>query len=445
MPARNLNKLIEIKTPCTADWDSMIGDDRIRFCEHCNLNVNDLSQLTPKRVRRLVTKSNSRLCIRYQKRRDGSPIIKAVPAKFHNIGRRASKIAAGAFTATLSISSVVAHSAPGSLRHEHVFASQQIGWPLEPLTFGSSIKGKVTDTTGAAIQGAGITLGTAETSYLSGTTTDAAGEFRFDGLQPGTYRLTIEAIGFTKNENVEVTLSENETETIDSSLEVAVIVAEVEVTGDSTNIETVVSGGAIVALPSMPLIAAAWNDDLEAFQALLTRENVNLRDESLGTTALEHAVRNGNREMVQLVLGVGADVNSRNESKETPLMMLGEEATADIVWDLINAGAKLELKDEEGDTALINAAMEKNLPVLTALLHAGAKVDVKNNEGQTALIVAASNNQRPNIKALIRAGADMNARDKKGKTALDYAIQEGNEKIIKLLQSYGAVPGEKPK
>jgi ankyrin repeat protein len=60
-------------------------------------------------------------------------------------------------------------------------------------------------------------------------------------------------------------------------------------------------------------------------------------------------------------------------------------------------------------------------------------------------MVAVSNNQRANIKALIRAGADMNARDKEGKTALDYAMQEGNEKIIKLLQSYGAVMGEKPK
>ena len=442
MPARDLSKLIEIKTPCTADWDSMIGNDRIRFCEHCNLNVNDLSQLTPKRVRRLVTKSNGRLCLRYQRRRDGSPIIKAVPAKLHKIGRRASRIAAGAFTATLSLSSVVAHPAPGSLGHEHVLASQHIESLLEPLTFGSSIKGKVTDTTGAVIQGAGITLGTAETAYLSGTTTDAAGEYRFDGLQPGTYSLTIEAIGFTKNQNVTVTLSENETETVDSSLEVATIVAEVEVT-TTTTIE--ISGGAVMVSPSLPLIAAAWNDDLEGLQSLLTRENVNQRDENLGTTVLEHSVRNGNREMVQLVLGAGADVNSRNESKETPLMMLGEQASADIVWDLINAGAKVELKDEEGDTALIDAAREKNLPVLTALLHSGAKVDAKNNEGQTALMEAVSNDQRANIKALIRAGADMNARDKEGKTALDYAMQEGNEKTIKMLQSYGAVTGEKPK
>jgi ankyrin repeat protein len=44
----------------------------------------------------------------------------------------------------------------------------------------------------------------------------------------------------------------------------------------------------------------------------------------------------------------------------------------------------------------------------------------------------------------VRAGADKNARDKEGWTALDYALEEGNYLVIKLLQSYGALKGEKP-
>jgi carboxypeptidase family protein/ankyrin repeat protein len=441
MPARDLYKLIEVKTPCTADWDSMIGNDHVRFCEHCNLTVNDLSNLTPKRVQRLITKSKGRLCVRYQRRPDGSPILKTLPAKLHTIGRRATRIAAGAFSATLSLSSAVSQSATNNVRHERVIAYRQLGSGLEPITFGSAIKGKVTDTTGAVIQGAGVTLSTTEIAYFSGTTTDAAGEYSFDGLQPGTYRLTIEATGFAKNEVGGVTLTTNETQTIDSSLEVAVIQAEVTVIAE----DVVVEGGAIVILPAQPLIAAAQSDDLEGVQALLTRDNVNLRDESIGSTALEHAVRHGNREMVQLLLSAGADVNSRNQSKETVLMMLGDESTAEIVWDLIHAGAKVDLKDEDGDTALIEAAMEKNLPVLIALIHAGARVDARNKQGQTALMLAASNNQIANIRALVRAGADMNARDNEGKTTLDYAIEEGNEKIINMLQSYGAIVGEMPK
>lgn len=441
MPARDLYKLIEVKTPCTADWDSMIGNDHVRFCEHCNLTVNDLSNLTPKRVRRLITKSKGRLCVRYQRRPDSSPILKTQPAKLHTIGRRASRIAAGAFSATLSLSSAVSQSATNNVGHERVLAYRQVGPGLEPITFGSAIKGKVTDTNGAVIQGAGVTLSTTDIAYFSGTTTDAVGEYSFVGLQPGSYQLTIEATGFAKNEVGAVTLTTNETQTITSSLEVAVVQAEVTVLAE----EVVVVGGAVMVLPAQPLIAAAQSDDLENVQALLTRDNVNLRDENIGSTALEHAVGHGNREMVQLLLSAGADVNSRNHSKETVLMMLGDESTAEIVWDLIHAGAKVDLKDEDGDTVLIEAAMEKNLPVLVALIHAGARVDARNKQGQTALMLAASNNQIANIRALVRAGADMNARDNDGKTTLDYAIEEGNEKIINMLQSYGAIVGENPK
>lgn len=448
MSARDLSKELEIKTPCTADWDSMIGNDRIRFCEHCNLTVNDLSQLTPKRVRRLIIKSKGRLCVRYRLLPDGAPLLKAVPKKIHTIGRRASRIAAGAFTATLSLATAVPQSASDNVIRQRVSAHQQVGSLIEPWTQGSEIKGKVTDTHGAVIQGAGVTLGTDTTSHMTGTVTDSAGDYKFDGLQPGTYHLTIEAVGFAQHETAEIVVAENETRLVNSSLQIAPIYADVEVTASDTPSQTVM-GGAIAVMvveeAAEPLIKAALNDDIDALRAVLTRSNVNVRDKNLGTTALEHAVRNGNREMVQVLLAAGADVNSRNNSRETVLMKLGEQSTADIVWDLINAGAKVDLKDDEGDTALIEAAMEKNLALLTALLHAGAKVDARNNQGQTALMMAASNDQIDNLRALIRAGADMNARDSDGDTALDYAIDEDHQKIIKLLQSYGAIKGDNPK
>ncbi|MGI8731828.1 MAG: carboxypeptidase-like regulatory domain-containing protein [Pyrinomonadaceae bacterium] len=218
MSARDLSKQIEIKTPCTADWDSMIGNDRIRFCEHCNLTVNDLSNLTPKRVRRLIVKSRGRLCVRYRRLPDGSPLLKAVPKKLHTIGRRASRIAAGAFTATLSLSNAVAQTAIDHVTRERIFAYSEVGASLMPLNFGAVIKGKVTDAHGAVIQGAGVTLGTNDTEFLSGTLTDAAGEYRFEGLQPATYRVTIEATGFTRHQIVDLNVAENETQSTDSAL-----------------------------------------------------------------------------------------------------------------------------------------------------------------------------------------------------------------------------------
>lgn len=428
MPARDLSEQLKIETPCTANWDQMIGNEWVRFCEHCQLMVNDLTPLTPKRVRRLIANSKGRLCVRYRLSPEGAPLLKAAPQQLHQIRTRVSKIAAGAFTTMLSISSATSQPTIQTL-HQHPIALKRSNSALAPVVFGASIKGTVTDPAGAVVPGANLKLGMNEQPDLYGATTNGEGAFSFEGLEPGAYKLSIEAPGFKKS-IISFEVLANETKEVSSSL---------EVDGESVTV-----GGAMIALPLHPLLRAAFEDDLETFERLLTRENVNERDENTDATALEYALRNGSREMLQLLLRSGADVNTRNSFKQTPLMLLGDESTDHMVWDLIHAGAKVNLKDEYGDTALMEAAREKNLPVLMALLNAGARVDTKNKEGETALMLAAYTNQIANIRALIRAGADLNARDNDGWTALDYATNEGNELTINLLRSSGAIAGERP-
>ncbi|HEX4899179.1 MAG TPA: ankyrin repeat domain-containing protein, partial [Pyrinomonadaceae bacterium] len=399
---------------------------------------------TPKRVRRLVAKSRGRLCVRYQSLPDGSILLKAIPKKVHQIQRRVSRIAAGAFSATLTLTNAMAQPGADRLGYEHTF-SYENGASVEVIALSATLKGRVIDPHGAVIQGAGITLGNDEAPYLLGAISDSLGEYKLEGLQPGNYRLTITATGFANHEIHGLAITANETQTIESKLEIAVIQYELEVVANEQQSEQLeVLSGAVAIQAEQPLIRAANDDDLQDLERLLTRDNVNVRDKNTGRTALEHAVLNNNREMVQVLLAAGADVNSRDASKQTALMLLGSETTVEIVWDLINAGAKVNLRDEEGDTALTEIASEKNLPALMALLHAGAKVEDKNDEGQTALIIAARSEQVANVRALVRAGADMNARDKKGWTALDYALDEGNYLVLKLLQSYGALKGERP-
>jgi hypothetical protein len=442
MSARDLSNQLKIENPCAANWDQMIGNDWVRFCEHCHLTVNDLTPLTPKRVRRLIADSKGHLCVRYQRGPNGSLLLKPVAQQLHQIRRRVSRIATGAFTATLTFATGV------SQLQAHNNGPQQLvirnfGSALQAITFGYTVSGKVTDPAGSLISGATVFLEPNEKAYSYGTTTTQEGQYSFGGLEPGTYKLTVEAIGFAKQTVEGIVVGTNDTHEINSALEIAPIVTDVEVKANESGNDVTVSG-AVMILPANSLVRAAHDDDLEAVQALVTRANVNLRDEVTKSSALEYAVFNGNREMVQLLLLVGADANSRDSSKQTVLTWLGEAGGADIVWDLINAGAKVNLKDEDGDTALSEAARRKNLPVLTALLHAGAKVDARNATGQTPLMLAADNGHAGNIRALVRAGADMNARDKEGKTALDYAVNGDHETVVKLLQSYGAIMGDKP-
>jgi ankyrin repeat protein len=139
----------------------------------------------------------------------------------------------------------------------------------------------------------------------------------------------------------------------------------------------------MISLPSHPFIKAAREDNLEELRTLLLGgSDANMRDKLTNSTALEHAVQNGNREMVQVLLWAKADVNFRDSDGQTVLMLLTDKVTSELVWDLINAGAKVNARDKDGDTPLISIAEINNLDALKALLDAGAKVNAANNDGE---------------------------------------------------------------
>ena len=101
---RSFDRMI-IPAPCDADWDSMIGNEQVRFCEHCNLHVTNFSSMTRQEAMRQVARSEGRLCVRFVWRIDGSIAAKQSEKKLHQISRRVSRLAAGAFSATLSLTS----------------------------------------------------------------------------------------------------------------------------------------------------------------------------------------------------------------------------------------------------------------------------------------------------------------------------------------------------
>lgn len=428
--AKHFFNNLTIPSPCTADWDSMIGNDQVRFCKHCSLDVHNLSQMTRAKAERLVAQSNGRLCVRYHPDPTGKPLTLPVGQKLHRISRRVSRIAAGAFTATLSVTSAVAQTSTSyqSGNANPVSASKPIArWGL-----GSSLFGTITDSKGAAISGATISVSNDETSLY--TSTNFAGQFRIDGLRAGSFKIRIEAPGFAPDETEGFYVRNNDETKMDRELRVGAIEEIVE--GESNRV--ISFGGAIAfAAPENPFVRAAQEDDLETLTALIAGMDVNLRDKRSNTTALEHAVRNANREMVQLLLASGANVNLKNASGATPLMMLDDDATSDLIWDLINKGAQVNLQDDAGHTALIQAATQNNLEALKTLIDAGGKVDIRNKRGQTALMLAASEGYVNIVRALVLAGADINASDKEDKNAMAHAAGNDHLPVIRFLKSKG--------
>lgn len=85
---------IRIASPCSADWNEMIGSERERFCGDCKLNVYNLSGMTQPEAERLLMSSEGRLCVRFYRRADGTILTKDCPVGWRALKKRVSKTAA---------------------------------------------------------------------------------------------------------------------------------------------------------------------------------------------------------------------------------------------------------------------------------------------------------------------------------------------------------------
>jgi hypothetical protein len=112
----NLDALsrLSIAKPCPASWDAMTGDDRVRHCELCKLNVYSIAALTTAEALDLVTKAEGRVCGRLYKRADGTVLTADCPVGVKAAWRRVAWAAAGAAVIVLTVSTVVSATLTGS-------------------------------------------------------------------------------------------------------------------------------------------------------------------------------------------------------------------------------------------------------------------------------------------------------------------------------------------
>lgn len=93
---------VGIAAPCKADWEQMIGTDRVRFCGQCNLNVYNLSSMTRVQAESLIAQTEGRLCVRFYRRTDGSILTRNCPVGLRVIQRRVSYLWKAVSAAVLS-------------------------------------------------------------------------------------------------------------------------------------------------------------------------------------------------------------------------------------------------------------------------------------------------------------------------------------------------------
>ena len=155
-------------------------------------------------------------------------------------------------------------------------------------------------------------------------------------------------------------------------------------------------------------------------------------------------VVNSCKEVVELLLAYGAEVNIQNGRGETPLHMavcVGEDKQTKVVVGLLLASnADVNIKDIFGCTPLFGAQED----VAKLLLAYKADVNARDNYGRTPL--HESFDQRV-AKLLLANHADVNARDKFGCTPLHRAGQKliaevllANKAEVNAKNLHGATP-----
>lgn len=431
----NLLDSVKIETPCEQDWKTMRGNDEMRFCDHCAKDVHNLSAMTRKRARKLVAQSNGGICVQYLRRPDGR--IQTIKNTLHRITRQTG-IAAGVLGTSLTLSTLAyAQTSTNNNQNEAVQIVQKAGERNDNPN--GTISGTITDPNGAVIPFAFVTITNEQTNFYQSANGSQEGFYEFKDVPRGSYKLKFEAGGFASKELAAVSVNGDGEETQNAQLAVQTFQEVVTVGNDLPQLEYGMMGGAMISIERTNLmVIAVENDNLEEIKVRVAMgERVNAKDKSYGGNSPLHvAVEHGNLEIVQFLLSAGAKINSKNVEKQTPLMMLDDDAAPELVYLLLGYGAKINLADKQGNTALILAAEYAKPEVLQSLISAGANVNAVNKQGRTALMAAADNGEPENVKLLLGAGANAQIIDKTGETALSAT---GSEEVKQMLIAYGAV------
>jgi len=126
---------VTVATPCPANWDSMIGSERVRFCGQCELNVYNLSAMSRQEAESLVARNEGRLCARFHRRRDGSIITEDCPVGLRALKRRASRIKRAIATSLLGFLAGMGLSAAVG-RFEGFMSGPDVPWGDSGRTMG---------------------------------------------------------------------------------------------------------------------------------------------------------------------------------------------------------------------------------------------------------------------------------------------------------------------
>ncbi|RDW66050.1 hypothetical protein BP6252_09685 [Coleophoma cylindrospora] len=142
--------------------------------------------------------------------------------------------------------------------------------------------------------------------------------------------------------------------------------------------------------------------------------------------------------VVKLLLEKGAEVDSKDNSGQTPMSWAAIKGYEAVVKLLLEKGAEVDSKDNNSQTSMSWAAINGNQAVVKLLLEKGAEVDSKDKNSQTPMSWAAMGGHEAVVKLLLEKGAEVDSKDKNGQTPMSWTARKGHGAVVKLLLEKGA-------
>lgn len=174
--------------------------------------------------------------------------------------------------------------------------------------------------------------------------------------------------------------------------------------------------------------------------------NVNQANEEGNTVFMNAAASNSELATIELLALSVKDINAANKAGATALALAVRGNSPEVVQYLIGKGANLHTVDAKGNNLayyLIESYNPRQAaqfePKLKLLQEKGLKLASPQQDGNTLYHLAAAANDLELLKLVAPLGADVNAKNKEGVTALHKAAMiSRNDAILRFLLSAGA-------
>lgn len=158
-----------------------------------------------------------------------------------------------------------------------------------------------------------------------------------------------------------------------------------------------------------------------------------------GQTPLYWAARRGDVQAVSLLLGAGADQDSKNKRGASILTAAIMSGNTECIWKILQSGCDITYQQKDGYTPLHHCCRyDVNINIIKAILDRGADRNAQTSLGHTPLMIATFNRRTAMAEFLIDSHVELNMQGKNGGCALHFAVMSGDHQTVHHLLSKGA-------